>query len=121
MSDNKKGVYMSTNIVLNKYNWDLEKIKEYTSEKDEKLVISNTSSKKLEVNYKHKIKINEKNIKQIRIDFGGKFSNAGGYMVLNDNINIPFNSSTLMEIKPPVDLNIKIIVSAEFPGASQLL
>ena len=100
-------------IVLKKENWNLEKIIDLKNEKDGKIVINNTSSKKIEFKYKSKIKIREKGIEQIRIDFEGEFSNAGGYMIINDDIKIPFNSSTLMEVKIPVDLEIKIIVFAE--------
>ena len=104
---------MSTNIILKKEDWNLQKITKFVKNEDERLIIDNTSNKKIKLKYKHKIKIKDKELTHIKIDFKGDFTNAGGYMIINDNINIPFNSSNSMEIEVPLDLEIKIVVSAE--------
>lgn len=104
---------MNTNVLLEKENWNIEEIKEFVKKEDDRLIINNTSSKKIELKYNHKIKIRNKELKCIKLDFNGSFTNAGGYMIINDTINIPFNSSTSMEIKAPLDMDIKIIISAE--------
>ena len=99
--------------ILKKEKWKTEEIEQMIKLDNEKITIDNISTEKKDIKYYKPIYIEDSNIKQIKINFFGEFTNAGGYLIINNGINIPFNSSSLMEVKPPVYLNIRLIVSAE--------
>ena len=102
---------MNEEIILKKENWI--KKDEFIKNENDKITINNTSSTKIEISYSQKVYIEDTSIKQLKIDFEGEFKNAGGYLVINEGITFPFNSTSIMEVKPPIYLDIKIIVSAE--------
>jgi len=106
---------MNTEIILRKENWIAENnLKDIIKYNDNKITIKNDTSTKVEVRYSQKVMIEDKLAKKLKIDFYGDFKNAGGYLIINDEITtIPFNSSSVMEIKYPTFMDIKIIVSAE--------
>ena len=99
--------------IIRKEYWKTDGLEQMIKSTNEKITVDNISTEKKEIKYCKQICINDENIKKIKIDFYGEFKNAGGYLILNEGINVPFNSSALMEVKSPIYLNIKLVVSAE--------
>ena len=104
---------MSIELTIKKDKWKIENSRDIAKVENNKITINNKTSQKLEIEYYKKIIIKDRNIKQLEIDFRGEYENAGGYLSLNDGIKIPFNSTSIMNIKPPLELNIKVVLSAE--------
>jgi len=78
-----------------------------------KLVVNNTSNKKIKIDCLKKIKINDENIKNCYVKFEGKVENSGGYISINQVSNIPINSESVIPLKTPTILNLSLYVSAK--------
>ena len=104
---------MDSEIIIKKDRWKCNKSNVQTKIDSDKITINNTSSTKIEIEYEDKIIINNKR-GRFRFEFKGEFENAGGYININDKINCPFNSTSLIMLSPDTEeLKIKIIVYAE--------
>ena len=75
--------------------------------------IVNSKSEKMEVESAKSIRLTDEKAKYCKISFKADTQNAGGYLLINDQYDIPVNSVSIMEIKTPVELRIKLVVSAE--------
>ena len=104
---------MNSEMIIKKDKWKLNGIEIPTKVDSEKITINNTTSEKVKIEYSERIVVKDKKVKQIRIEFNGDFENAGGYLVINDEKTIPFNSTALINIKSYKQFEIKVIVSAE--------
>ena len=104
---------MSLELTVKKDKWKIKGLNEIAKVENNNITINNKTSEKLEIEYGEKIVIKDKKVKQIKVDFSGEYKNAGGYLVFNDGITFPFNSTSIIDIKPPVELNIKVVLSAE--------
>jgi len=80
---------------------------------DSKITINNTTSNQKSIKYNERINIKDKEVKQLKITFEGSFKNAGGYLLINDGIKIPFNSTSIMDVLIPTYLDMVIVVPAE--------
>lgn len=78
-----------------------------------KILIKNETSNQKVIKYCKRINIGDKEIKQLKVTFKGDFENAGGYLLINQRIKIPFNSTSIMEVEIPTYLDLEIIISAE--------
>lgn len=75
--------------------------------------IVNSKSEKMEVESAKCIRLTDEKAKYCKISFKAEAKNAGGYLLINDQYDIPVNSVSIMEIKTPVELRVKLVVSAE--------
>lgn len=75
--------------------------------------IVNSQTEKLEVESAKSVLLADEKAKYCKISFEADVENAGGYLLINDQYDIPVNSVSIMEIKTPVELRIKLVVSAE--------
>ena len=75
--------------------------------------IVNSHTEKLEVESAKSVLLADEKAKYCKISFEADVENAGGYLLINDQYDIPVNSVSIMEIKTPVELRIKLVVSAE--------
>ncbi|MBQ2916774.1 MAG: hypothetical protein IJE59_01125, partial [Clostridia bacterium] len=103
---------MKSEIILKKQNWKIDNSKTETKLDSEKIIINNVSSEKIVIEYNEKILIDE-SIKQVKIEFKGKFENAGGYLSINSKNNIPLNGKSLINIDGETELKIKLVLFAE--------
>lgn len=76
-------------------------------------VVANSEPVKMEIESVKKIRLTDERAKYCKICFRADMKNAGGYLLINDQYDIPVNSVSIMEIKTPVELKIKLVVSAE--------
>ena len=75
--------------------------------------IVNSKSEKIEIESTKSVRLADEKAKYCKISFKADVKNAGGYLLINDQYDIPVNSVSIMEIKTPVELRIKLVVSAE--------
>ena len=94
--------------------WNADSELKYIKDKESNvLTFSNTSDSQKEVKYTEKIVIKDKSIKQLKINFSGEYTNAGGYLVINEDSTFPFNSTSVFDITSPTYIEIKIVVAAK--------
>ena len=105
---------MLNDSMLKKELWNVKKIKELkTAIKEKYIKISNPTTEKIKIPYDKIISVKEKKIKGVKIKFNGNVENAGGYIEINGSLIIPINSEVNVPLQPPVDLKVKLVVSAE--------
>ena len=75
--------------------------------------IVNDGAEKKVVEAAKSVRLADEKAKYCKICFNADTKNAGGYLLINDQYDIPVNSVSIMEIKTPVELQIKLVVSAE--------
>lgn len=80
---------------------------------DSKITINNSTANQKNIKYYKRINITDKEVKQLKITFEGSFKNAGGYLLINESIKMPFNSTSIMDIEVPTYLDMEIVVPAE--------
>lgn len=80
---------------------------------NEKIIIDNPTSEKIEVLFSKELFLQEKNSNKIKVKFYGQYKNSGAYLVVNDCMNIPFNSTSIIDLNGTKKISLKIIVSAE--------
>lgn len=94
---------------------DWKKANNITMEKTKdgkKLEIINPNNDKYSINLNRKIKIKDKKINQLSIEFYGDVENSGAYLEINGEHNIPINSKNIMKLTPPINLDVKLVISA---------
>ncbi|MBQ3409051.1 MAG: glycosyltransferase [Clostridia bacterium] len=80
---------------------------------DSKITINNSTANQRNIKYYKRINITDKEVKQLKITFEGSFENAGGYLLINESIKMPFNSTSIMDVEVPTYLDMEIVVPAE--------
>ena len=75
--------------------------------------IVNSGSEKMEIRAVSSVLLTNEKAKYCKILFKADTENAGGYLVINEQHDIPVNSVSVMEIKTPVEIRVKLVVSAE--------
>ena len=76
-------------------------------------LLRNPDTEKMIVASKKSVYLKDAEAKYCKICFKGNAENAGGYLIINGEYDVPVNSVSVMEIKPPVCMDIAIAVSAE--------
>ena len=75
--------------------------------------IVNSRPKKMEIGAVKSVRLTNENAKYCKIIFKADTKNAGGYLLINEQYDIPVNSVSVIEIKTPMEIQVKLVVSAE--------
>lgn len=75
--------------------------------------IVNSRPEKMEIGAVKSVRLTNENAKYCKIIFKADTKNAGGYLLINEQYDIPVNSVSVMEIKTPMEIQVKLVVSAE--------
>lgn len=76
-------------------------------------VFKNPTDNRMIIRSKKKIVFTEKEIKYCKIIFRGEIQNAGGYLIVNDAYCVPINSTSVMPIVTPMEMQVSLVVLAE--------
>jgi len=101
-------------FLLKTENWILDdEVKKIVSKTESGMAFNNTTSNKIEIPYKNSLVMDNAAEKFVRVSCDYEFTNAGGYISMNDLIYVPLNSTVVLPILPPVELNVKLVLQAE--------
>lgn len=98
-------------------NWIIsEDLKPFIELKKETIIINNTTNKEIEINYGKILTAPSENIEYLYINFFGKAKNSGGYLLINEDHEMPLNS----EISMPINTNEEIKLSLKVAANSSI-
>lgn len=99
-------------ILVSKNKWNLNRISNMVTDNGDNTIINNSTNQKLQIEYREKIVVKDKAVKSLKLRFFGHVENAGGCLYINGDHSVPINSEIEMEIVPPINLTLTIVISS---------